>query len=87
MKGKTGKMKGGGLARRGVGAALASGGMARGTPRNPGESRIASKPGMGVGSRPAAGMTRPGFPSGGMTRPGMSGPISRRAGGGKVKGK
>lgn len=62
MKGKTGKptaLRGGGLARKGVGMALASGGAVR----NPAPNR----PGIGVGSKPSNPTSRNPAPS----RPGV----------------
>lgn len=84
MKGKTGKMKGGGMARRGVGAALASGGMTRmgSAPRGtPAGGRTAAG-GMGAGGRTA---------SGGVGAGGRSSALSAKSGssrfkdGGKIK--
>ena len=84
MKGKTGKptaLRGGGLARKGVGMALKGGGMARkgtGSSSDPGgkEQKMAGGgEAMGRRPRPGAGdMVRPGFPAKpGVGRPGMAG--------------
>lgn len=90
MKGKTGKpaMRGGGMARKGVGAALKGGGMARkgtGSNATPGGKKLAGGGFAGNGDgggrgdmgRPNMGrpnMVRPGFPvRPGVGRPGMSG--------------
>lgn len=78
-KGVGAALKGGGLARKGVGQALASGGMAQGA----GSSRTSSPVSRGGDygkSKLAAGR-----PSMGMTRPGFASPVVRRANGGPVK--
>lgn len=100
MKGKTGKsaaLRGGGLARKGVGMALKGGGMARkGTGSNAdpgGEEQKMAMGGEAMGRRrpSMADMVRPGFPSPQMppmmVRPGFpsTGTPMRRADGGPIK--
>lgn len=84
MKGKTGKMKGGGMARKGVGAALKGGGMARkgtGSKSTPG-GKVAK---MAMGGTPPM-TTMPVPPPRGQMRPlpvpppAMGGGISSKVG-------